>query len=438
RRMRLTLQQVDIRQVIEEAVSVVHSLFRRKGLYLEVDIAQDLPLLSLDPLRIRQVLLNLLSNASRHTERGGVTVTARLQDRQVHVSVADTGSGIAPEQQDRVFEEFGRVGTPDGRSQEGTGLGLALSKRFVELHGGSMGFRSLPGEGSTFYFSLPVRPHAAPSAAELVRIPGREALSKAEHPTLLLVAGAGPLQLAALRRVEGVGVLEVREPGDAPALVERYRPAALVVNSEGGSLPAVLQSWAPHLPADLPIITFALQDRFTSPRPLNVHEFLLKPVTRDGLIRAITRLHGSIETILIVDDDLQLVELLSRMLESAGRGWRTIKCFGGQEALNRMFREPPDAVLLDLALPDVDGLVVLETMRSSRSLAATPVIVVSAREHLEMIQGGSTLSITRGRGFSGRELLTYLRLLVSAQPSAAADSAPAPAPPAAPTAAQAS
>jgi len=192
------------------------------------------------------------------------------------------------------------------------------------------------------------------------------------------------------------------------------------------------------VPPDLPIITFSLQDRFTSPYSLNVHDFLLKPVTRGTLLQAINRLQRDLQTILIVDDDLQLVELLSRMLESAGRGWRTIKCFGGEEALHRMSREAPDLVVLDLALPDVDGLAVLETMRANRLLVGVPVIVMSGREYLEMIEGGNSLSIARGTRFSGRELLSYLPLLIGAQPSAAAGPAPAPAPPAAPGAAPAS
>ncbi len=439
RRMRLTLQQVDIRQVVEEAVSVVRSLFERKGLYLRLDLAPDLPLLSIDPLRIRQVVLNLLSNASRHTERGGATVTARLVDGQVRVSVADTGSGIAPEHRDKVFQEFRQIDSSTRRQHEGTGLGLALSKRFVELHGGSMAFESVLGGGSTFYFTLPAPSPSAPTPArDLMRVPDRASASKAAAPATLLVAGAGPLLLASLRRLEGFGILEVTAPKDVPSLVERYQPAALVVNSESNTLPASPQAWSQYVPPDLPIISIPLQDRFTSPRPLSVHEYLLKPVTRERLFQAISRLPHSIGTILIVDDDLQLAELLSRMLESAGRRWRTIKSFAGQEALNRMFREPPDLVMLDLALPDVDGLTVLETMRGSHLLADTPVIVMSGREHLEMIEGGHSLSIARGKRFSSSELLGYLRLIVSARLPAAAGPTRAPAPPVAPAAAQAS
>lgn len=438
RRMRLVLQEVNIRQVIEDAVSVVDSLFQRKGLYLRLDVAQDLPPLSLDPLRVRQVLLNLLSNASRHTDRGGVTITTRLVDGYVQVSVTDTGTGIAPEQLDRVFEEFSEVCRSTQRSGEGTGLGLALSKRFVELHGGSMWLESTLNQGTTAHFTLPAPSETRRAlTGDLTRTPDRAVPQGTPHPKMLLVAGAGPLQLATLRRLDGCDIVRVTKLGDLSSLVERHQPAALVVNSEGSDLPVTTQTWSACVPPDLPIIALPLQDRFTSPEPLNVHEFLLKPVARERLLQAIDSLHRELETILIVDDDLQLVELLSRMLESAGRGWRTIKSFCGQEALNRMFREPPDLVLLDLALPQVDGLTVLETMRANRPLEGIPVIVISAHEHLEMIEGGHMLSVTRGKRFSNTELLTYLSILMSGQSPGAVAPAPAQAPPAALAAARA-
>ncbi|MCL6429283.1 MAG: hybrid sensor histidine kinase/response regulator, partial [Anaerolineae bacterium] len=438
RRMRLSVQQADIRQVIEEAVSVVHGLFERKGLYLKIDIAHDVPELVLDPLRIRQVLLNLLSNASRHTDAGGVSITVRRASGYVEVSVADTGSGIAPEDRHKVFEEFGRLDGP-GKRGEGTGLGLALSKRFVELHGGTMDFESTPGKGTRFYFSLPVPSRdALVPQPQLLRTPGRAAPPGTRNLPLLLVTGVDSLQMAALRRLEGFAVMEVSRPEDLARLVEQYGPAGLVINSGDDNSSALIQTWSSHAPSDLPIITLALQDSFSRPQPLHVHEFLLKPVTRERLLEAIGRLRATVETVLIVDDDLQVAELLSRMLESAGRGWRTVKCFCGQEALNRMFREPPDLVLLDLALPDLDGQTVLQTMRNSRLLASTPVIVVTGRDHLDMIEGGRTLTLCRGKGYTSGELLAYLRLLLSTHSPGHAALTRAPAWPKAPAAGQAS
>ncbi len=438
RRMRLSLQQTDIRQVIEEAVSVVRGLFERKGLYLKIDVAHDVPELLVDPLRIRQVLLNLLSNASRHTDAGGVSIAVKRTGDSVQVSVADTGSGIAPEERHKVFEEFGRPDGP-GRRSEGTGLGLALSKRFVELHGGTMDFESTPGKGTRFYFSLPVpSKEARARQPRLLRTPGRAGPPRTPGLPLLLVAGVDSLQRAALRRLEGFAVMEVSRPQDLPRLAEQYRPAGLVINSGDGDASALLQTWSSHAPSDIPIIALALHDSFTRPQPLHVHEFLLKPVTRERLLEAIGRLRAPVETVLIVDDDLQVAELLSRMLESAGRGWRTVKCFGGQEALNRMFREPPDLVLLDLVLADVDGQTVLQTMRKSQLLARTPVIVVTGRDHLDMIEGGRMLTLWRGKAYSCSELLACLRVLLSAHPPGHGVPTPAPALSAAPVAGQVS
>ncbi|MDI7278123.1 MAG: ATP-binding protein, partial [Anaerolineae bacterium] len=141
----------------EEAVNVARSLVESRGLALQLQIEPGLPQLWLDPTRIRQVLFNLLNNAARFTEQGTITVSVRRQGDEVVFSVADTGVGIAPEDLPRVFEEFQQLNGTTRRRHGGAGLGLAISKRFVQLHGGRIWVESQPGQGSTFYFGLPIR-----------------------------------------------------------------------------------------------------------------------------------------------------------------------------------------------------------------------------------------------------------------------------------------
>jgi signal transduction histidine kinase len=161
-RMELELSRFDLPAAIGSAVILVRERADRHGLGLEVSVDERLGLFVGDERKIRQVLLNLLSNAVKFTPEGGrVAVRAAPAGGAVEISVSDTGIGIAPEDQEAIFQEFRQVGTDYARKREGTGLGLALARRFVDLHGGRLGVKSRPGEGSTFTFTIPVRPWPA-------------------------------------------------------------------------------------------------------------------------------------------------------------------------------------------------------------------------------------------------------------------------------------
>jgi signal transduction histidine kinase len=161
-RMELELSRFDLPAAIEGAVILVRERATRHGLALDVSVDGRLGPFVGDERKIRQVLLNLLSNAVKFTPEGGrVAVRAAPADGGVEISVTDTGIGIAPEDQEAIFQEFRQVGTDYARKREGTGLGLALARRFVDLHGGQIWVKSRPGEGSTFSFNLPVRPWPA-------------------------------------------------------------------------------------------------------------------------------------------------------------------------------------------------------------------------------------------------------------------------------------
>jgi signal transduction histidine kinase len=158
-RMELALERFDLPTTLENTLTLIRERASRRGLGLSLDVDDGLGEIVADERKVRQIVLNLLSNAVKFTPEGGsVGVKAALADRAVEVSVADTGIGIAPEDHAAVFEEFRQVGTDYARKHEGTGLGLALTKKFVELHGGTIWLKSAPGEGSTFTFTLPVRP----------------------------------------------------------------------------------------------------------------------------------------------------------------------------------------------------------------------------------------------------------------------------------------
>ena len=156
-RVDLEITEFSLRQAVEDVLTLVRERAARHGITLASDVGREVGTIVADERKVKQILVNLLSNAVKFTPDGGrVGLTARCDGDSVEVAIRDTGIGIAPEDQDRVFDEFQQVGKDPERSREGTGLGLTLAKRFVELHGGRIWLESEVGEGSTFAFALPI------------------------------------------------------------------------------------------------------------------------------------------------------------------------------------------------------------------------------------------------------------------------------------------
>jgi len=418
RKLGLTFAETDILTVIEDAINVVGNLYRAKNLFLKVEVEPGLPRVRIDAVRIRQVLINLLTNASRFTHQGGVTITARQVDQAIRVAVADTGIGIAPENIPKVFEDFGQVDGSTTRQHEGTGLGVPLSKRLVELHGGQMWLESRVGIGSTFYFTIPLEPQTV----RVERV-GSYRIPPSAYRKTVLVFEPDQMLLRHLRRqLSGYDLIEVKTSAEVLSLVSEHQPLALLVDS------LERDEWQSNVPPDLPIIFIALPSSLHSAQALGIANFLLKPVSRDELLGAIAALGQPIREVLVVDDDPQLVDLFCRMLQSAGEAYHPIRAFGGQDALERMRNQAVDLVVLDLLMPEVDGLAVLRAMKESPSLARIPVIVISAM-YPETMQTprGLFVQLARAQGGTISETLTLVQALISALPPRP-PSSPIPAP----------
>ena len=412
----LDMQEVNLSDLIAETAGVIKGFFDAKGLYLTIDIAPDLPILRLDPTRIRQVLLNLLNNASRFTKQGGVTISVQLLQNAVQISIADTGVGIASQDIPKVFEEFRQVDGSTRRNHEGTGLGIPLSRRLIELHNGRMWLESEPGRGSTFYFTLPIAINVSVN-----HFPKWQSYqSQANNPITtyrksVLVLQPGPLLLHTIRRAIGeIDVIEVPEKTLIPQMIDTYQPIALMVHDQLDDLDSLKAT----IPANLPVITFPMAGSLGDLQRLRVQEFLIKPIVRNNLLTAVSELGDEIQTIFIIDDNPQQVELVSRMLASAEKTYRAIKCYGGTDVLTRLQEQQPDLVLLDLVMPDMDGKTILEGMRADPLLAHIPVIVTSAYQYQEMgvPRGGQQVRLYREEAFSMAELLASLQAILNTMP----------------------
>ncbi|HLO17505.1 MAG TPA: ATP-binding protein [Anaerolineales bacterium] len=415
-RLGLTFEETSIEEVITEAVAVAQDLFHAKGLYLKVSVSPDLPPLRIDATRIRQVLINLLNNASRFTSTGGVTISAQMSGYAVQVAVADTGIGIASQDISKVFDEFGQVDSTLRREHEGSGLGVPLSKRLIELHNGRMWLESEPGKGSTFLFTLPVQSGSWRSGE----------LSKSDRGSVVpmgrksvLIAEPDITLLHMVRRhLSHCDVIEIGNWENLPNLIEQYQPVALIIDLQDDQEISGRQPLQ-ELPSglDLPVIFVRLQGQLRNARALGVRNFLIKPVIREHLFEAIESLGRVVHNILVVDDDPSLVELVSRMLEAGGGHYHPIKALGGAEALAMLRRDSIDLVLLDWYMPEVAGLDVLREMKGTPGLADIPVIVISGRyPDTDIPKDGQNLILVRTGKSSVFETIDYLDALMDVLP----------------------
>lgn len=420
-RMALSRTWVALPQVVEEAVGAVKPLFDSKGLYLRAETPADLPEVFCDGTRIRQVIINLLSNAGRFTERGGVVVGCRRADGQIMVSVTDTGPGIPESDQQRIFEPFQQLDASIRRRYGGSGLGLTISKQFVEMHGGKMWLESQVGRGTTISFSLPIadaRPGATPAGPRRAltpddergyRVRTRPALAPPPTaiPRLVVLEREHTLQRLLARYLPDTEVTPVRDIGAAIAELSRSPAQALIVNAS--PLEAIPTSDLTRLPFDTPAITCWAPGEDEAARRLGVVRYLVKPVTAETIHEVLAQLPGPVKTVLIVDDEPDELHLFARMLAADERRYRLLQVTNGQRALDMLRTRRPDVMLLDLVMAGMDGFQVLEEKGRDPTIRDIPVIVISSRDPSGDPVVSNTVTITHGRGLSTRHLLAFIR-----------------------------
>jgi signal transduction histidine kinase/DNA-binding response OmpR family regulator len=421
RRMRVYLEPAHLGHLIAEALDIIRPLLREKKIELQADIPVDLPPVLIDRARVRQVLLNLLNNAQRFTEQGGITVRAAVDAEQVKVTVADTGVGIAPGDHAKVFEEFRQLDGSTTRQQGGSGLGLAISKRFVELHGGHIWVESdgVPSHGSQFHFTLPLAGVGSVRDATLYRTPTTLRSPSGRGRTLLLMDQDPAIARMLEQGLEEYRVVPVDDVSKIPALAAELHPRAVVLNPAQGR-----QAWRQIRELRqklgklaLPIVLCPLVGERQLGQALGVVDYLVKPISRVALTALLGRLGEGVHRILILDDDPRMVRVLTRMIQSTGRGYDVVRAYSGPEGLLEMQRQRPDLVLLDLVMPEMDGHDVLAKMREDDELGQVPVIAITAQEHTpeeERRLGGKTLWVSNDGGFTNEEALRYLRGVLNA------------------------
>jgi len=342
----------------------------------KLQLPARLPVLHADPVRLRQILLNLLNNALKFTPAGQIVLGAEVEPPHLHVWVQDTGIGIPIDLQERIFEPF-ITGEHPGRRGEGIGLGLCITRRLVALHGGSMTLESQPDQGSTFHVYLPL-----PSLTGQWTAPTPAA---AQPVLLLLSAHAQPAEaILELSRRQGLTIRRLHLRDHLEPLLREAQPAALAwdlaeAKPEEWTLIQELRSH-PRF-CQLPFILYGQEAEATPGLTLGMTNVLMKPVSGKTLMEAINALRPSevSGSVLIVDDDPEARALYQRITDAALPGYQTLTAENGAAALTLLEQETPSLVILDLMMPKVDGFTVLERLRANRRTRQVPVLVMSGK-----------------------------------------------------------
>jgi signal transduction histidine kinase/CheY-like chemotaxis protein len=422
-RMALVKERVSLAEIINSAIVATRPLFVSKGLYLESEVPEDLPLAFCDRTRVREVVLNLLSNAGRFTEKGGVRVKAWQEGDEVIVSVSDTGPGIAEQDQARLFQPFEQLDGSIRRRYGGTGLGLTISKEFVELHGGRMWVESKVGHGTTFFFRLPIDP-PAPLSKDATRwlnpyqpyeertrpFRGKPSVPR---PRLVVLEEYKGLKRLLSRYLDAVEVVPVSDLAQAVQVLSQTPAEALLINERTLDKALNRLNDLGRLPYNLPVIITTIPGEEQAAETLGAASYLVKPITRKMLLEALDRLDGKIRKVLIVDDEPEALRLFSRMLTEGGRRYRVLRASGIVQALQILEHERPDVILFDLVMPDGDGFQFLSLRENSPSLREIPVILISARDPSGQPIISNGLVVTCANGMSSQQVLSTIEALIT-------------------------
>jgi signal transduction histidine kinase/DNA-binding response OmpR family regulator len=398
-RMDLFLEAIDVGTLVREATTTVAPLVEKKHNRLAIECPDQVGSIHADSTKLRQVLLNLLSNASKFTADGQITLSVSRGQvggtECVLIKVSDNGIGMTPEQMGRLFQTFSQADASTTAKFGGTGLGLAISRQFARLMGGDIAAESEPGKGSVFTVWIPVQVApvtVAPAGETGAPAPAAAATPAAPSPAVAAQPAARVLiidddqaahsALTALLTGEGYVVAGVASSRDGRARAKEFRPDIIILDTvvpeiDGWNL--LTQFKADADLATIPVILLTMvNDPKTAGVALGAADYLVKPVDGKKLLPVLDKLCAARKetSILVVEDDQPTRVMVARLIER--EGWLAVQAENGRRALELLKTFTPSVVLLDLLMPEVDGFAVLREMRANASWREIPVVVLTS------------------------------------------------------------
>jgi CheY-like chemotaxis protein len=389
--MDLTLEALPIQPVVEEVLGTARPLAEQNKNELALDSPEGIGSVYADNMRLRQVLLNLLSNACKFTKAGtvrlGVTRVEEAGQHWVDFAVSDTGIGMTEEQLGRLFQEFAQADASTTRQFGGTGLGLAISRRLCRLMGGDVTVTSEPGKGSTFTMRLPAQAAALTSPIEIIAAASAAetgpAASQGSHGTVLVIDDdATARELIAAHLIANGFAVETAANGvDGLKKARELKPVAITLDIlmpdiDGWTVLAALKG-DPEL-ADIPVVIVTIVDEQRRGIALGAAGYLTKPIDRERLVEILSR-HRSADgpsEVLVVEDDEEHRQLVRAIL--GAQGWVVREAANGRLALDALAAKLPDILLLDLMMPEMDGFQLVAALQANPAWRDIPVVVVTA------------------------------------------------------------
>ena len=422
-RMDLFLETFEIAPMIQDVVTTVSPLIDTNDNTLTVTASDDLGEMHGDLTKIRQGLLNLLSNASKFTSSGQIELKAtRVQKNEeewISFSVLDSGIGMTPEQMDGLFESFTQAEASTTRRFGGTGLGLAITRHFCNMMGGDVLVESEEGKGSTFTIELPAI--VADATEGIVSEEGEIKESTPLEANIVLVIDDDPTVHDLMKRSlsrEGFHVLSALDGEEGLRLAKAHHPQVITLDVmmpgvDGWAVLSSLKS-DPEL-ADIPVIMVTIIDEKNLGYSLGASEYLTKPIDRNRLLAVLDnyRVEEGKKRVLVVEDDLATREIIRRIIER--ENWILDEAENGIIGLQQVSQNPPDLILLDLMMPEMDGFEFIEHLRQNPDWKSIPTVVLTAKELTAQDRqrlSGSVESIIQKGSYTGEELLKEVRNLI--------------------------
>jgi CheY-like chemotaxis protein len=370
-----------------------------------------------------------MSNAIKFTPNGGrVTMRARQVDSWIEIAVTDTGIGIAKADLGRLFTEFQQLDAGHGRQQEGTGLGLALTKRFAALHGGEVNVQSVPGEGSTFILRLPVN---AKKSVDLPASQPRRIEPSDPNLPLILVVEDNPEAAEILSRhleAGGFRMTIARTGNEALAMARELKPVAITLDillPEIDGWEVLKRLKADELTWNIPVVVISVVDNPALSLALGAKDYFVKPVDRGALLSRLSQyafgagVRPGETSVLVVDDEPANLELLKALLEP--EGFKVLTASGGKDGIDVARAQLPQLILLDLMMPGITGFDVVEALRTDATTKSIPIMVLTAKELTnedKAALNGHVAAIFQRNSLAGSELVEWLRGFVAKERAA--------------------
>lgn len=404
-RLALYREWVSLHEIVNKSIEVVRPLLNAKLLDLILEIPESLPQVYCDRVRIQQVILNLLSNAARFTDSGGVTVKVGCESTQVIFEVRDTGPGIQPEDARRIFEPFWQGSEPIWQKKGGSGLGLSLSKEFIRLHGGKMWFETSSKTGSSFFFSLPLQTSDATRninqyikndwvwVEDSFKSSKMGTASLNTKPYILLHDPLNVLYTHLTRYTDQIEFIELPDLNNLP---KDCAAQALLMNC---STLEEIQSKCEQVEASctsIPSIGFSVSQGTWQVLQLGAIDYLVKPITVEKLHKSIDSIGKKVNRVLIVDDDPDVLQLFQRMLLLYDASFQIQIAQSGKEAILAVRNDPPELILLDIKMEDLDGFQVLQEINRIAGKGNIPTIFTTAQDREEELSSAFLFATLKG------------------------------------------